>query len=143
VPALRRARRAAPAVARLVVGDPRRPSARERCSSPRASGGALLFPHVDFAFLERVGKAHGFDLDTPWRDLSTETRTLVLKGTGEERYKATTSWAGAKYQGKVSFERRYRACCPRSRRPGRVGSGRSSSSASSRSAPVPTATAAA
>src|SRR6185436_15427775 len=78
----------------------------------RASGGALLFPHVDFAFLEKVGTQNGFDLDTPWKELSSEGKNALLKGTGEERYKATASWAGEKYQGKVSFQRRFRGVLP-------------------------------
>jgi excinuclease ABC subunit A len=98
--------------ARLVVGDASKSLREGALLVTRASGGALLFPHVDFAFLEKVGKAHGFELDTPWKELSAEARALVLKGTGEQRYRATASWAGAKYQGKVSFERRFRGVLP-------------------------------
>src|SRR5262245_12774984 len=98
--------------ARLVVGDAGKTIREGALLVTRASGGALLFPHVDFAFLEKVGAAHGFDLDTPWRELSADARALLLKGTGEQRYKATASWSGKKYQGKVSFERRYRGVLP-------------------------------
>src|SRR5262245_32283475 len=107
--------------ARLVVGDPEKSIREGALLVTRASGGALLFPHVDFAFLERVGKAHGFDLDTPWNELSNDARNRILKGTGEERYKATASWAGQKYQGKVSFERRFRGVRPALERAGKGG----------------------
>ena len=33
-----------------------------------------------------VGKAHGFDLDTPYRALSAEAKHAILYGTGDERY---------------------------------------------------------
>ncbi|HEX6882586.1 MAG TPA: excinuclease ABC subunit UvrA [Planctomycetota bacterium] len=97
---------------RLVVGDTTRSIREGALLVTRASGGALLFPHVDFAFLAKVGKAHGFDLDTPWRELASEARSVILKGTGEQRYAATASWSGKKYQGKVSFERRYKGVLP-------------------------------
>jgi len=98
--------------ARLVVGDATKSIREGALLVTRASGGALLFPHVDFAFLAKVGQAHDFDLDTPWRELSAEARAALLKGTGEERYGATAQWAGKKYQGKVSFKRRYRGVLP-------------------------------
>ncbi|NOT31510.1 MAG: excinuclease ABC subunit UvrA, partial [Planctomycetes bacterium] len=98
--------------ARLVVGDASLSLRAGALLVTRASGGALLFPHVDFAFLEKVGAAHGFDLDTPWRELASEARAVVLKGAGEARFKAVASWSGEKHQGKVSFERRYRGVLP-------------------------------
>ena len=33
-----------------------------------------------------AGKAHGFDLDTPYRDLPEEAKHAILYGTGDERY---------------------------------------------------------
>jgi len=98
--------------ARLVVGEASK-TLREGCLLvTRASGGALVFPHCDFTFLEKVAKEHGFDLDTPWKELTSEARKVVLHGTGEERYTATASWSGQKYQGKVQFEKRYRGVLP-------------------------------
>ena len=78
----------------------------------RASGGALLFPRVDFAFLGRVAEEHGFDLDTPWRELPAAARRVVLRGTGERRYQDRASWNGARHQGSVRFQRRYRGVLP-------------------------------
>ncbi|MEZ6017458.1 MAG: excinuclease ABC subunit UvrA [Planctomycetota bacterium] len=74
----------------------------------RASGGALLFPQVDFKFLARVGEEAGFDLDTPWNDLSERGRRAVLHGTGEARFEDTMTWNGAKSKGSASWNRRYR-----------------------------------
>ena len=74
----------------------------------RASGGALLFPRVSFEFLERIGKKHGFDLDTPWAELSKDARDKILHGTGEERFADTASWSGERFRGSVNWKRRYR-----------------------------------
>ncbi len=82
----------------------------------RASGGALLFPRVDFAFLERVGEANGFDLDTPWSELSESARNVVLYGAGEQYFTDQSSWNGARFSGKASFERRFRGVIPALRR---------------------------
>ncbi|MBI5364771.1 MAG: excinuclease ABC subunit UvrA [Planctomycetes bacterium] len=78
----------------------------------RASGGALLFPHVDFAFLGKVAEAHGFDLDTPWEKLTKEARSVILHGSGDERFEAQAQWNGAKYQGSVRWQRRFSGVLP-------------------------------
>ena len=78
----------------------------------RASGGALLFPRVGFRFLESLGRAKGFDLDTPWRELSSAARRVVLYGAGAERFTDEASWNGARFKGSVSWKRRYRGVIP-------------------------------
>ncbi|MCA8980394.1 MAG: excinuclease ABC subunit UvrA [Planctomycetes bacterium] len=78
----------------------------------RAAGGALLFPRVDWAFLERVGEAHGFDLDTPWKQLSEHARSIVLRGAGEDRFEDEASWNGARYKGSARWMRRYKGIIP-------------------------------
>jgi len=97
---------------RLVVADPEL-SIREGCLAvTRASGGALLFPRVDFAFLESVAEAHGFDLDTPWNQLSPQARRVVLRGCGEKRFTAKASWSGRRYSGSVRYQRKYSGVMP-------------------------------
>jgi excinuclease ABC subunit A len=78
----------------------------------RASGGALLFPQVDFKFLAKVGESAGFDLDTPWEELSERGRRAVLQGTGEARFQDTMTWSGAKSKGSASWNRRYAGVLP-------------------------------
>ncbi len=78
----------------------------------RASGGALLFPRVDWAFLERVGEKHGFDLDTPWKDLSDHAKDILLRGAGEDRFEDEASWNGARYKGSARWMRRYKGVIP-------------------------------
>ncbi len=78
----------------------------------RASGGAFLFPRVDFKFLELVAQAHGFDLDTPWKDLTALARSVVLFGTGDERFEDSSQWNGKRYSGSAVFKRRYMGVIP-------------------------------
>ncbi len=106
------------------LGALKRPSARAVVARPeasirdgalavtRVSGGALSMPRVDFAFLERIADAYGFDLDTPWRELPRGARRVILEGTGEERFPDHHSWNGARYRGSVRYQRRYRGVLP-------------------------------
>jgi len=101
----------APTEAR-VVRDPSLSIRAGALAVTRASGGALLFPRVDFRFLERVAEAHGFDLDTPWRELGARARNTVLGGTGDERFRDQSSWSGKRFTGSASWMRRYRGVIP-------------------------------
>ncbi len=74
-----------PSLAALVA-DPKKTIRGGALAVTRASGGALLFPNVDFGFLAKVAEAHGFDLDTPWRALAKSAQRVVLHGSGEERF---------------------------------------------------------
>ena len=95
-----------------VVKDPELSVREGALAVTRASGGALLFPRADFSFLERVGKKHGFDLDTPWKKLSKRAKKALLWGTGEERFADTTSWSGERFKGQVNWRRRYKGVLP-------------------------------
>jgi len=90
-----------------VVADPSLSIQDGALAVTRASGGALLFPRVDFAFLDQVAYAHDFDLETPWRDLTPEARRVVLYGTGDERYEDTMNWNGRRYSGSARWKRKY------------------------------------
>ncbi|HUR26978.1 MAG TPA: excinuclease ABC subunit UvrA, partial [Planctomycetota bacterium] len=74
----------------------------------RKTGGALLYPKVDFSFLEQVAEAHGFDLDTPWEELSKDARKIMLRGSGDARFEDQASWDGATYKGSVRWKRRFK-----------------------------------
>ncbi|MBI1381332.1 MAG: excinuclease ABC subunit UvrA [Planctomycetaceae bacterium] len=91
-----------------VVRDPSLSIRDGALSVTRASGGALLFPRVDFAFLETVGEAFGFDLDTPWQDLPAKARKVVLRGSGDDRFEDEAKWNGKRYKGSVRWQRRYK-----------------------------------
>ncbi len=107
-----------------VIADPTRSIRAGALAVTRASGGALLFPRVDFAFLEAVGEAQGFDLDTPWNELSKVSQRLVLEGTGDERYEARASWNGQRFSGSVTFKKRYHGVMPALERAFRRGQNR-------------------
>ena len=81
-------------------------------SVTRKSGGALLFPKVEFRFLEQVVAAHGFDLDTPWKKLPRKAQRVILYGAGDERYEDEASWNGKRFQGNVRWKRRFRGVLP-------------------------------
>ncbi len=87
----------------------------------RKSGGALLYPKVDFAFLEQVAEAHDFDLDTAWNLLPARARRVVLHGAGDRRFVDRASWNGQRYQGSVTWKRRYRGVIPALERAHREG----------------------
>ncbi|REJ82611.1 MAG: excinuclease ABC subunit UvrA [Acidobacteria bacterium] len=65
--------------------------------------------------LRAVGRAMGFDLDTPWQELSAQARKLVLFGTGDREMdfemtgkKSSYKWRG-RFEGVIpGLERRYR-----------------------------------
>ncbi|MCY2958582.1 MAG: excinuclease ABC subunit UvrA [Planctomycetota bacterium] len=78
----------------------------------RASGGALLFPHVDFEFLDQIAEAFEFDLDTPWKELPRAAQRVILSGTGDERFEDEASWSGKKFAGKVKWMRRFPGVLP-------------------------------
>jgi excinuclease ABC subunit A len=95
-----------------VVADPRLSLRGGALAVTRKNGGGLAFPRVDFRFLASVGEAAGFDLDTPWRELSRAARRVVLEGAGDERYEDTAEWNGERYQGKVTWQRQWKGVLP-------------------------------
>ncbi len=101
----------APTESRLVP-DPALSIREGALAVTRKSGGALLFPKVDFRFLDQVAEAHGFDLDTPWSELSRAARRVVLHGSGDQRFEDHASWNGQRYQGSVTWRRRFRGVIP-------------------------------
>ena len=109
---------------KAVVKDPTLSIRRGALAVTKAKGGGLHFPRVDWAFLEKVGAAHGFDLDTPWSQLSKKARHALLEGTGEERYSDTATWNGKRFKGQVEWERRFPGVLGALRRAGEKGTKR-------------------
>jgi excinuclease ABC subunit A len=96
----------------LVVADASLSIREGALAVTRASGGALNFPKVDFDFLATVAEDYGFDLDTPWADLSGPAKRVVLYGSGQRRYEDRSQWSGRRYRGNVTWKRRYRGVMP-------------------------------
>jgi excinuclease ABC subunit A len=95
-----------------LVADPSKTIREGALAVTRASGGALVFPRVDWAFLEQVGEANGFDLDTPWNELSDAARRVLLYGAGGQRFEDTASWSGRRHSGKARWLRRFPGVVP-------------------------------
>jgi excinuclease ABC subunit A len=109
-----------------VIADPARTIREGALAVTRKSGGALLYPYVDFRFLEQVAEAHDFDLDTPWKDLPQRARDVILHGAGGDRYEDEWSWGGERSKGhtrgRVRWQRRFRGVIPSIER--KLGAGR-------------------
>ena len=88
-----------------VVRDPALTLREGALAVTKAAGNGLLFPNVDFEFLERVGESAGFDLDTPWGEMGRKAQRLVLEGTGEKRYRDAFKWNGQRSRGQGSWNR--------------------------------------
>ena len=88
-----------------VVRDPALTLREGALAVTKANGSGLLFPNVDFEFLERVGESAGFDLDTRWDQMTAKARRLVLEGTGAKRYRDAFKWNGQRSRGQGSWNR--------------------------------------
>ncbi len=68
-----------------------------------AAGGHIMFTKHGYAEFTAIGKAYGFTLDTPWREMSAEARKAVLWGTKESLHwkAAREGWHGPKIVEKV------------------------------------------
>ncbi|MFT6830986.1 MAG: excinuclease ABC subunit A, partial [Planctomycetota bacterium] len=97
----------APSLA-AVIKDPALTIREGALAVTKATGNGLLFPNVDFGFLETVGEEAGFDLDTPWKDVSGPGKRAVLYGTGDKRYRDSFKWNGARSKGQGAWNRVYR-----------------------------------
>jgi excinuclease ABC subunit A len=95
-----------------VVADPDLTLRQGALAVTRKNGQGLAFPRCDFRFLESVGEAFGFDLDTPWRELPRAMKRVILRGAGDERFEDVAEWNGERYQGKVTWQRRWRGVLP-------------------------------
>jgi len=51
----------------------------------------------NYQILGNVAQQYGFDLDTPWKDLPTEARQVLLLGAGDEQI--DVDWSGARGEG--------------------------------------------
>jgi len=91
-----------------VVRDPGKTIREGALAVTKANGKGLLFPNVDFEFLERVGEEVGFDLDTPWADIDAKARGKILRGTGRKRFRDSFAWNGARSKGSGEWNRVFR-----------------------------------
>ncbi|MEM7517970.1 MAG: excinuclease ABC subunit UvrA, partial [Planctomycetota bacterium] len=95
-----------------LIADPKKSIREGALAVTRASGGGINFPRASFSFLETVAEASGFDLDTPWEELSAKARRVILHGTGQKRFEDTGNWNGAKFKGSVRWKRKFLGVLP-------------------------------
>ncbi|MGV8040444.1 MAG: AAA family ATPase [Thermoanaerobaculaceae bacterium] len=84
----------------LLVADATR-SIRGRALAVTTPNGYLMYSQVTLAVLDQVCRAHGFDIDTPWRELTDEQRRVVLHGSdaitvpyGKHPLESRLRWSG-------------------------------------------------
>jgi len=84
----------------LLVGDPER-SLREGALVLTTKSGYIVYSQVTMDVLDRVCRAHGFDVDIPWKDLSEDQRRVVLYGSrkikipfGKHPLESRLRWSG-------------------------------------------------
>jgi len=68
----------------LLVADPSR-SLRQGALSLTTPNGYITYSQVTMDVLDTVCRAHGFDVDTPWRNLDEAARRVVLHGSNRIR----------------------------------------------------------
>lgn len=100
----------------LLVADPRR-SLRQGALVITTPSGYLVYSQVTMDVLDQVCRAHGFDVDTPWRELTDEQRKVVLYGSdriripyGKHPLESRLKWKGITARPRVEGE--YRGIVP-------------------------------
>ena len=83
-----------------LVADPAK-SIRAGALKPTLKNGYTVYSQVTVEVMDRICRAHGFDVDTPWEDLSDEQRDVVLYGTkalkvpfGKHSIESRMRWEG-------------------------------------------------
>ena len=84
----------------LLVADPTR-SLRAGALVPTTPTGYIVYSQVTIDVLDTVCRAHGFDVDTPWQDLTDDQRHVVLHGSdrlevpfGKHPLESRLRWSG-------------------------------------------------
>jgi excinuclease ABC subunit A len=84
----------------LLVADPGR-TIRQGALVITTPTGYVIYSQVTIDVLDQVCRAHGFDVDTPWHDLTEEQRNIVLNGSdriripyGKHPLESRLRWSG-------------------------------------------------
>ena len=84
----------------LLIADEAR-SIREGALVPTLKSGYTVYSQVTLEVMDTICRAHGFDVDTPWRDLTEEQRHVILYGTkklvvpfGKHSLESRMKWEG-------------------------------------------------
>lgn len=84
----------------LLVEDASR-SIRAGALKPTLKSGYTVYSQVTLEVMDTICRAHGFDVETPWRELSDEQRGVILRGTrrlkvpfGKHSIESRMRWEG-------------------------------------------------
>jgi excinuclease ABC subunit A len=84
----------------LLIADPGR-SLRQGALAITTPSGYIIYSQVTMEVLDRVCRAHGFDIDIPWKDLAGEQKDIVLNGSdrilipyGKHPLESRMKWKG-------------------------------------------------
>ncbi len=84
----------------LLIADPGR-TLREGALVPTTPNGYIVYSQVTLDVLDQVCRAHGFSVDVPWRDLTDEQKSVILRGSdrirvpfGKHPLESRMRWSG-------------------------------------------------
>ncbi len=84
----------------LLISDPAK-TLREGALVITTPSGYIIYSQVTMEVLNRVCNAHGFDVDIPWKDMTTEQKDIVLNGSdkikipyGKHPLESRLKWSG-------------------------------------------------
>lgn len=100
-------------------------SIREGACALTNKSGYTVYARMPMTSWEQLGRAFDFDIDTPWRELSGDTRQLIFYGAGRKTFTETVTWSsdeGAS-DGTRTQKRRWQGLIPLLRRRGKSDDG--------------------
>lgn len=84
----------------LLIRDPTR-SLRDGALVPTLKSGYTVYSQVTVEVMDQICRAHGFDVDTPWQDLTEAQQRVILYGTdrlkvtfGKHSLESRLKWSG-------------------------------------------------
>ncbi len=83
-----------------LISDPAK-TLRQGALAPSQPNGYIMYSQVTIDVLNRVCNAHGFDVDTPWNELSAQQQDVILNGStrikvpfGKHSLESRLKWTG-------------------------------------------------
>jgi excinuclease ABC subunit A len=85
--------------------------------------GRLVYSHLDVTHFAQVGEAFGFDVHTPWQDLTAAARKVILHGSGKTAFRFDWQREGKMWTSKGTDHKAFPGVVPHLKRaysPGRA-----------------------
>jgi len=87
-------------------------SLREGALGCFTAAGNLAYSRFDMEHMDLIGKAYGFDADTPWRELTAAQRKVILHGSGSRTFVFHWSRGGDVYRSRGRMQRGFPGVMP-------------------------------